>query len=66
MALAGRVSVNFGLAKRGLSRKDVLKVGGAVFNKNKARLTNTEMAELIQSKGREKAVGLVKKEAATN
>ena len=55
-----------GLAKRGLSRKDVLKVGGAVFNKNKARLTNREMAELIQAKGREKAVGLVKKEVATN
>jgi hypothetical protein len=49
-----------------LSRKDVLKVGGAVFNKNKARLTNREMAELIQAKGREKAVGLVKREAATN
>ena len=48
------------------SRKDVLKICGAVFNKNKARLTNREMAELIQAKGREKAVELVKKEAATN
>ena len=55
-----------GLAKRGLNRKDVLKVGGSVFNKNKARLTNREMAELIQAKGMEKAVGLIKKEAAIN
>jgi hypothetical protein len=55
-----------GLAKLGLSRKDVLKVGGSVFNKNKARLTNREMAELIQSKGREKAVRIIKKEAAIN
>jgi hypothetical protein len=37
-----------------------------VFNKNKARLTNREMAELIQAKGMEKAVGLIKKEAAIN
>ena len=62
----GVAAALLGLAKRGLSRKDVLKVGGAVFNKNKARLTNREMAELIQAKGREKAVGLVKREAATN
>jgi hypothetical protein len=62
----GVAAALLGLAKRGLSRKDVLKVGGAVFNKNKARLTNREMAELIQAKGREKAVELVKKEAATN
>ena len=55
-----------GLAKRGLNRKDVLKVGGSVFNKNKDRLTNREMAVLIQAKGREKAVKLVKKEAAVN
>ena len=62
----GVAAALLGLAKSGLSRKDVLKVGGAVFNKNKARLTNREMAELIQAKGREKAVGLVKREAATN
>ena len=62
----GVAAALLGLAKSGLSRKDVLKVGGAVFNKNKDRLTNREMAELIQAKGREKAVGLIKKEAAIN
>ena len=62
----GVAAALLGLAKSGLSRKDVLKVGGAVFNKNKARLTNREMAELIQAKGMEKAVELVKKEAAAN
>lgn len=55
-----------GLAKGELSRKDVLKVCGSVFNKQRVRLTVREMAELIQAKGREKAVELVKKEAATN
>jgi large subunit ribosomal protein L29 len=62
----GVATALLGLAKSGLSRKDVLKVGGAVFNKNKVRLTNREMAELIQAKGMEKAVELVKKEAAAN
>jgi large subunit ribosomal protein L29 len=62
----GVASALLGLVKRGLSRKSVLKVGGAVFNKNKDRLTNREMAVLIQAKGREKAVKLVKKEAAAN
>ena len=50
-----------GLAKGELSRKDVLKVCGSVFNKQRLRLTVREMAELIQAKGREKAVELVKK-----
>ena len=50
-----------GLAKGDLSRKDVLKVCGSVFNKQRVRLTVREMAELIQAKGREKAVELVKK-----
>ncbi len=50
-----------GLAKGELSRKDVLKVCGPVFNKQRVRLTGREMAELIQAKGREKAVELVKK-----
>ena len=62
----GVASALLGLVKRGLSRKGVLKVVGAVFNKNKDRLTNREMAVLIQAKGREKAVKLVKKEAAAN
>ena len=50
-----------GLAKVELSRKDVLKVCGSVFNKQRVRLTVREMAELIQAKGREKAVELGKK-----
>ena len=50
-----------GLAKGELSRKDVLKVCGSVFNKQRVRLTIREMAELIQAKGREKAVELIKK-----
>ena len=50
-----------GLAKGELSRKDVLKVCGSVFNKQRVRLTVREMAELIQAKGREKAVELIKK-----
>ncbi|HJO09785.1 MAG TPA: 50S ribosomal protein L29 [Verrucomicrobiota bacterium] len=56
----------FGSAKRGLTRKAILKTVGAVFNKQKARLTNRELAELIQARGREKAVALVKKEAVAN
>ena len=50
-----------GLAKGELSRKDVLKVCGSVFNKQRVRLTVRELAELIQAKGREKAVELIKK-----
>ena len=50
-----------GLAKGELSRKDVLEVCGSVFNKQRVRLTVREMAELIQAKGREKAVELIKK-----
>ena len=55
-----------GLAKGELSRKDVLKVCGSVFNKQRVRLTVREMAELIQAKGRDKAVELAKKTAARN
>ncbi|MFQ3168538.1 MAG: large subunit ribosomal protein L29 [Limisphaerales bacterium] len=62
----GVAAALLGMAKRGMSRKDVLKVGGAVFNKEKARMTSRGMAELIQAKGREKAVKLVKKVAAAN
>ena len=57
----GVAGVLRGLAKGELSRKDVLKVCGSVFNKQRVRLTVREMAELIQAKGREKAVELVKK-----
>ena len=55
-----------GLAKGELSRKDVLKVCGSVFNKQRVRLTARAMAELIQAKGRDKAVELAKKAAARN
>ena len=58
---AGVAGALRGLAKGELSRKDVLKVCGSVFNKQRVRLTVREMAELIQAKGREKAVELVKK-----
>ncbi len=55
-----------GLAKGDLSRKDVLKVCGSVFNKRWVRLSSREMAQLIQAKGREKAVELVKQAALRN
>ena len=55
-----------GLAKGDLSRKDVLKVCGSVFNKQRVRLTPRAMADLIQAKGRDKAVELAKKAAARN
>ena len=58
---AGVAGALRGLAKGDLSRKDVLKVCGSVFNKQRVRLTVREMAELIQAKGREKAVELVRK-----
>ena len=54
------------LAKADLSRRDVLKSCGAVFNKQRVRLTGREMAQLIQTKGRDKAVELVKQAAARN
>jgi large subunit ribosomal protein L29 len=55
-----------GLAKGGRSRKDVLKLCGTVYNKQRMRLTGGEMAQLIQSKGRGKAVELAKRAAARN
>ena len=54
------------LAKDDLSRRDVLKICGSVFNKQRVRLTGREMAQLIQTKGRDKAVELVKQAAARN
>ena len=63
---AGVAGALRGLAKGDLSRKDVLKVCGSVFNKQRVRLTVREMAELIQAKGRDKAVELAKKAAARN
>ena len=55
-----------GVVKGDLNRKDVLKICGSVFNKQRARLTGREMAELIQTKGRDKAVELAKQAAARN
>ena len=63
---AGVAGALRGLAKGELSRKDVLKVCGSVFNKQRVRLTARAMAELIQAKGRDKAVELAKKAAARN
>ena len=62
----GVAGVLRGLAKGDLSRKDVLKICGSVFNKQRVRLTVREMAQLIQAKGRDKAVELVKQAAARN
>ena len=55
-----------GLAKGGPTRKDVLKLCGAVYNKQRVRLTGGEMAKLIQAKGRDKAVELAKRAAVRN
>ena len=55
----GVAAALLGLAKRGLTRK-------AILNKQKVRLTNRELAELIQARGRGGAVELVKKEAVAN
>ena len=63
---AGVAGALRGLAKGDLSRKDVLKVCGSVFNKQRVRLTARAMAEHIQAKGRDKAVELAKKAAARN
>ena len=63
---AGVAGALRGLAKGDLSRKNVLKVCGSVFNKQRVRLTARAMAELIQAKGRDKAVELAKKAAARN
>ena len=62
----GVADVLRGLAKDDLSRKDVLKICGSVFNKQRVRLTVREMAQLIQTKGRDKAVELIKQAAARN
>ena len=55
-----------GLAKGDLSRKEVLKICGSVFNKQQMRLTGREMAQLIQTEGRDKALELAKQAAARN
>ena len=55
-----------GLAKGDRSRKDVLKLCGVVYNKQRVRLTGGEMAQLIQAKGRDKAVELAKQAAGRN
>ena len=54
------------MAKGGWSRKDILKLCGTVYNKQQVRLTGGEMAQLIQAKGRDKAVELAKQAALRN
>ena len=49
-----------GLANGDLTRKDVFKTVGGVFNPNLARVTTQGLAELVQAKGKEKAVASVK------
>ena len=53
-----------GLVKGGMTRKDVFKTVGGVFNPNLVRVTTRGLAELVQAKGKEKAVASVK--AAVN
>ena len=49
-----------GLTKGALTRKDVFKTVGGVFNPNLVRVTTQGLAELVQAKGKEKAVASVK------
>ena len=49
-----------GLANGDLTRKDVFKTVGGVLNPNLARVTTQGLAELVQAKGKEKAVASVK------
>ena len=49
-----------GLANGDLTRKDVFKTVGGVFNPNLTRVTTQGLAELVQAKGKEKAVASVK------
>ena len=49
-----------GLTKGDLTRMDVFKTVGGVFNPNLARVTTQGLAELVQAKGKEKAVASVK------
>tara|TARA_B100001115_G_scaffold157604_2_gene130187 strand:+ start:438 stop:872 length:435 start_codon:yes stop_codon:yes gene_type:complete len=49
-----------GLTKGDLTRKDVFKTLGGVFNPNLARVTTQGLAELVKAKGKEKAVASVK------
>ena len=58
--VAGVAAALRGLAKGDMTRKDVFKTVGGVFNPNLARVTTQGLAELVQAKGKEKAVASVK------
>ena len=62
--VAGVAAALRGLVKGGMTRKDVFKTVGGVFNPNLVRVTTRGLAELVQAKGKEKAVASVK--AAVN
>ncbi len=49
-----------GLARGELTRKDVFKTLGAVFNPNKIRVSTRGLAELVHSDGKDKAVKKIK------
>jgi len=63
-SVAGVAAALRGLVKGGMTRKDVFKTVGGVFNPNLVRVTTRGLAELVQAKGKEKAVASVK--AAVN
>jgi len=58
--VAGVAAAMRGLAKGDMTRKDVFKTVGGVFNPNLVRVTTRGLAELVQVKGKEKAVASVK------
>ena len=53
-----------GLSKKELTRKDVFKTLGSLFNPNHIRVTTRGLAELVYANGKSKAIEKIKK--ATN
>ena len=49
-----------GLSKGELTRKDVFKTLGSIFNPNHVRVTTRGLAELVHTKGKDKAIQKIK------
>ena len=49
-----------GLSKGELTRKDVFKTLGSIFNQNHMRVTTRGLAELVHAKGKDKAIQKIK------
>ena len=49
-----------GLSKGELTRKDVFKTLGSIFNPNHMRVTSRSLAELVHAKGKDKAIQKIK------